>query len=621
MEGHLKGSRLNLVIRANSVELHDNGATQDSIVKSVKIQKGDVETALKECYIFLNENKSLQTDINLSIPNEHIKFFIKHIDGKGDEDNINLVAENFLKNEKNIDISTILYNIVGTGDLLEISVINREQLLEAITFIEKIGFKIVNAVGNFDDHKRSFVFDTKLEFEEKSRFGEVAPSEIVLAVIKFASSITSKMFSTNSWINFRASRSFPIFGIALIATITLALAYFDRFSKNETLVNSEILIEKKVTTKKEKKKTEKEILKPVNVFLLSQKINFLPNQDNSSTELARRSDEYKSTILPAKLANKSLASKSIHWQSEDLIKADQSELKINSPNLQIVGRYDTDFFTRSSQDKLLISNYEARYTNDPLVNFSSNFSLTLDNEAAYSRPDLNLRSPLNEIDIIKLPKVEFDTSKNTPLTNDKKIQKTPPSRLMAIDAWEKKKFDRMAANFQIIFDNKLPARPRIRPNKYPFEIKEIPKEYARPRVRPDGIEELAANSQIFSDSQLGQSIKPKVRPKFRKRIVVSDYSEEGDEASVTGTISNAATKKSIVKLATQKNAINKRELNVLSIYSRGSEKRAIVLFPTGQTKLVKVGDRLDGGRVAAIGTTEIRYIKGGNNLVLKIPQG
>ena len=614
MEGHLKGSRLNLVIRANSVELHDNSATHDSVVKSVKIQKGDVETALKECYIFLNENKNLRTDINLSIPNEHIKFFIKNLDRKDDEDNVKLIAEYFLKNEKNIDVSTILYNIIRTGNLLEISVINREQLLEAITFIEKIGFKVINAVGNFEDHKRSFVFDTKLEFEGKSRFGALAHSKIIPAVIKFANSITSKIVNTNFWINFRTVRGFSIFGIALIATITLALAYFDRSFENETLVNSELQIEKAVITRKE-------IKTPLSVVLLSQKINFPTNQDHTSTELARVANEYKSTIPPAKLANKSLASKLIHWQSEDLIKADQSELKINSPNLQIVGRYDTDFFTRSSQDKLLISNYEARYTNDPLVNFSSNFSLTLDNEAAYSRPDLNLRSPLNEIDIIKLPKVEFDTSKNTPLTNDKKIQKTPPSRLMAIDALEKKKFDRMAANFQIIFDNKLPARPKIRPNKYPFEIKETPQEYARPRVRPDEIEELAANSQIFSDSQLGQSIKPKVRPKFRKRIVASDYSEEGDEASVTGTISNAATKKSIVKLATQKNAINKRKLNVLSIYSRGSEKRAIVLFPTGQTKLVKVGDRLDGGRVAAIGTTEIRYIKGGNNLVLKIPQG
>ena len=610
----MKGSRLNLVIRANSVELHDNSATHDSVVKSVKIQKGDVETALKECYIFLNENKNLRTDINLSIPNEHIKFFIKNLDRKDDEDNVKLIAEYFLKNEKNIDVSAILYNIIRTGNLLEISVINREQLLEAITFIEKIGFKVINAVGNFEDHKRSFVFDTKLEFEGKSRFGALAHSKIIPAVIKFANSITSKIVNTNFWINFRTVRGFSIFGIALIATITLALAYFDRSFENETLVNSELQIEKAVITRKE-------IKTPLSVVLLSQKINFPTNQDHTSTELVRAANEYKSTILPAKLANKSLASKLIHWQSEDLIKADQSELKINSPNLQIVGRYDTDFFTRSSQDKLLISNYEARYTNDPLVNFSSNFSLTLDNEAAYSRPDLNLRSLLNKTEIIKLPKEEFDTSKNTSLTNDKKIQKTPPGRLMAIDALEKKKFDRMAANFQIIFDNKLPARPKIRPNKYPFEIKETPQEYARPRVRPDEIEELAANSQIFSDSQLGQSIKPKVRPKFRKRIVASDYSEEGDEASVTGTISNAATKKSIVKLATQKNAINKRKLNVLSIYSRGSEKRAIVLFPTGQTKLVKVGDRLDGGRVAAIGTTEIRYIKGGNNLVLKIPQG
>ena len=170
----MKGSRLNLVIRANSVELHDNSATHDSVVKSVKIQKGDVETALKECYIFLNENKNLRTDINLSIPNEHIKFFIKNLDRKDDEDNVKLIAEYFLKNEKNIDVSTILYNIIRTGNLLEISVINREQLLEAITFIEKIGFKVINAVCNFEDHKRSFVFDSKLEFKGKSRFGALA---------------------------------------------------------------------------------------------------------------------------------------------------------------------------------------------------------------------------------------------------------------------------------------------------------------------------------------------------------------------------------------------------------------------------------------------------------------
>ena len=145
--------------------------------------------------------------------------------------------------------------------------------------------------------------------------------------------------------------------------------------------------------------------------------------------------------------------------------------------------------------------------------------------------------------------------------------------------------------------------PKIRPNKYPFEVKNIPKEYDRPRLRPSVITQLATNSDIFLDDQINQSITPKIRPQFRKRIVASNYSKE------------------IAKLATTKNAINTQKLNVLSIYSRGSQKRAIIMFPTGQTKLVKVGDMLDGGKVAAIGTNEIRYVKGGNNLVLRIPQG
>ena len=122
------------------MELHDSGTTDESVVHSVKIDKGNVETALKECYNFLNENRNLRTKINFSIPSDQIKFFIKHIERKDLKNSVNLIAEQFLKNEKNIDISSILYNIVRTGDLIEISVINRKQLLEAVTFIEKIGF-------------------------------------------------------------------------------------------------------------------------------------------------------------------------------------------------------------------------------------------------------------------------------------------------------------------------------------------------------------------------------------------------------------------------------------------------------------------------------------------------
>ena len=595
MEGLLKRLRLNLVIRANNVELHDDSATDDKVVKSVSIDKGDVETALKECYVFIRENKSLSNKINFLIPSEQIKIFIKHVDKEDYQNNINTIAENFLKNEKNIDISASLYNIVGTENSLEISVINRENLLEAITFIENIGFKVVNAVGNLNDQKRFFVFDTKLEFESAS------PSRVFIQGTKFLRSIIPKIFSTSSWINFRIVRSVSIFGIALIATITLATAYFDRSPKNEPLIKAEIQIEKALITENTNDETEEKVLKLLDVFLLSQKINFPENQDKAVIKEAKNSSEPKRDTLPSNLVDKSLVSKSVYQKSLDLVYADQSEIKIKNPNLQIAVRDDESFLTKISKDRLLTSISGSRGLNDPSINFSNNITLPADTEVTYSRPDLNLKLPVNEMEIKKLSKAKLEIPKNNPQENINIIKNTPPNTLEAIGISEKKKFDRMMANFQTNFNEGTPARPRIRPNKYPFEIKE---EFARPRVRPDVIEVIAAKSQIFSDNQLGQSVKPKIRPKFRKRIVAS-----------------AATKKSIVKLATQKNAINKRKLNVLSIYSRGSEKRAIVLFPTGQTKLVKVGDTLDGGRVAAIGTTEIRYIKGGNNLVLKIPQG
>ena len=595
MEGLLKRLRLNLVIRANNVELHDDSATNDKVVKSVSIDKGDVETALKECYVFIRENKSLSNKINFLIPSEQIKIFIKHVDKEDYKNNINTIAENFLKNEKNIDISASLYNIVGTENSLEISVINRENLLEAITFIENIGFKVVNAVGNLNDQKRFFVFDTKLEFESAS------PSRVFIQGTKFLRAIVPKIFSTSSWINFRIVRSVSIFGIALIATITLATAYFDRSPKNEPLIKAEIQIEKALITENTNDETEEKVLKLLDVFLLSQKINFPENQDKAVIKEVKNSSEPKRDTLPSNLVDKSLVSKSVYQKSLDLVYADQSEIKIKNPNLQIAVRDDESFLTEISKDRLLTSISGSRGLNDPSINFSNNITLPADTEVTYSRPDLNLKLPVNEMEIKNLSKAKLDIPKNNPQENVNKIKNTPPNTLEAIGILEKKKFDRMMANFQTNFNEGTPARPRIRPNKYPFEIKE---EFARPRVRPDVIEVIAAKSQIFSDNQLGQSVKPKIRPKFRKRIVAS-----------------AATKKSIVKLATQKNAINKRKLNVLSIYSRGSEKRAIVLFPTGQTKLVKVGDTLDGGRVAAIGTTELRYIKGGNNLVLKIPQG
>jgi hypothetical protein len=46
-----------------------------------------------------------------------------------------------------------------------------------------------------------------------------------------------------------------------------------------------------------------------------------------------------------------------------------------------------------------------------------------------------------------------------------------------------------------------------------------------------------------------------------------------------------------------------------------------VRLSSGRYRKIQVGDRIDGGRVSAIGDDELRYQKGSRNLVLKIPKG
>ena len=89
-------------------------------------------------------------------------------------------------------------------------------------------------------------------------------------------------------------------------------------------------------------------------------------------------------------------------------------------------------------------------------------------------------------------------------------------------------------------------------------------------------------------------------------------------ATVTPRIPSSA---SVAKQATLNNAINLRQVNLIGVYGTPSDRRALVRLPSGRYKKVRVGDTIDGGRVSAIGDSELRYQKGGRNLVLKIPSG
>lgn len=174
----------------------------------------------------------------------------------------------------------------------------------------------------------------------------------------------------------------------------------------------------------------------------------------------------------------------------------------------------------------------------------------------------------------------------------------------------------------------------------------------RPRLRPVSAQEnaLAAASLVPSDagraaplSQQGadaalaaatdlavaESLRPDARPNNFGQIVERATTEEAEEeaaepvqtASVAprAVVPNIPSSASVSREATQTNAIRLREVNLIGVYGKPSDRRALVRLPNGRFQKVQVGDRIDGGRISAIGDSELRYQKGNRNLVLKMP--
>jgi type IV pilus biogenesis protein PilP len=81
------------------------------------------------------------------------------------------------------------------------------------------------------------------------------------------------------------------------------------------------------------------------------------------------------------------------------------------------------------------------------------------------------------------------------------------------------------------------------------------------------------------------------------------------------------TSASVARQATVENAIRLNRINLIGVYGSASNRRALVRLANGRYVKVEVGDRLDGGQVAAIGRDALRYVKRGRNIVLELPEG
>ena len=563
MEGYLTAPSLSLVIQENNVELLRNGKAGATVVKSVAIYKGDVHSALQELSAFIHKNRSLNHYVDFIIPADQIKVYRKIIRSENiDKDDMNALIRKILEEEFKIDVSQVFFDFFNSKDLIEIAIVDKQKLVEAISFIESTNFKVLSSQGIFKDQREPFVFSSKNDFKKTNKIKQYFYFKnwfLSKASIHF---LKSKLFNSRKLINLNLNRNFAFLSFVLLSSIVLSATYYGIFLESKKGEILQLQNTNPVLTVENKIKLEHTVSGPLNIFVPSEISSLSYKQTVPKHQLAGLSSKNVPRDISINRIETFLPRKTDFHDKINFNLTDISSINIDAYWKHLNSLEKQFLLSESSIKKSLFSIQDSSTKYDKSVKFTK-LSPLFNYASKNSVPELNLDAPVN----------------------------------------------------------KLRAQPKMRPNKYPFEVKIIPKQYARPRLRPAMIEELAAESKIFSNSQIGLSIKPKERPKIINKITVAGYSDEGEEASVVGIISKADTKKSIVKLATTKNAINKRKINIISIYSRGSERRAIVLFPTGHTKLVKVGDRLDGGRVAAIGSSEIRYIKDGNNLVLKIPRG
>lgn len=180
-------------------------------------------------------------------------------------------------------------------------------------------------------------------------------------------------------------------------------------------------------------------------------------------------------------------------------------------------------------------------------------------------------------------------------------------------------------------------RPKLRPQSAQQAAQQAAEQASRqaaaassPNVDPDAVAAALAEATTQADpfaSAMPQAVKTSLKPNLRP----SDFgrtvarTREAEQATPVAANQRMApsipTTTTVARAATDQNVISLRQVNLIGVYGTPSNRRALVRLANGRYEKVEVGDRLDGGQVAAIGESELRYLKRGRNIVLKMPRG
>lgn len=144
-----------------------------------------------------------------------------------------------------------------------------------------------------------------------------------------------------------------------------------------------------------------------------------------------------------------------------------------------------------------------------------------------------------------------------------------------------------------------------------------------PTIRPESGQDAP---EVQNAPATAQAVAQGPRPTARSAKVLASFKtaaakvpKQAIAAAAVKTPSKASPKAATAK-ATTNARLDLSEVNLLGTYGTSRARRALVRLPTGQVMNLSVGDRVDGGRVAAISNGKLSYVKSGRTISLSMPR-
>ena len=147
---------------------------------------------------------------------------------------------------------------------------------------------------------------------------------------------------------------------------------------------------------------------------------------------------------------------------------------------------------------------------------------------------------------------------------------------------------------------------------------------APPRSKPDDFDAIVAATQVQREAERQAAVlasrAPDTTAAVEAALAEDTAAEEATQPRNTPRLVIPSSA-SVARQATLENAIRLNRVNLVGVYGLASDRRALVRLPSGRYIKVKVGDRVDGGTVASISESELRYTKSGKTIALTMPKG